>query len=157
MWDLLAASGSCYDDCQSSVLLFENQLHGKQTCCLLSCVCCIHAPGESQILNIALHAAELKRQHHSCGCCRSCQSPTYGRTEPAPFSSPPETAGPSYCDSSDVFGHAWRPTLSHTLPAHRPPWSSASLQQSSTPNQGIPCVVLQAAGYAPRFPQQDGR
>ncbi|DBA85926.1 TPA: hypothetical protein ACH3X1_005470 [Trebouxia sp. C0004] len=44
-----------------------------------------------------------------------------------------------------------------SLSAHRPPWDVYQAQQDSISNQGVPCVVLQAAGYAPTYAHRDRR
>jgi len=47
------------------------------------------------------------------------------------------------------------PSLS--LSAHRPPWDVHQAQQDSISNEGVPCIVLQAAGYAPSYAQRNRR
>lgn len=44
-----------------------------------------------------------------------------------------------------------------SLSAHRTPWDVYQAQQDSISNEGVPCIVLQAAGYAPSYAKRDRR
>ena len=71
------------------------------------------------------------------------------------FTLPPYLEPSRRSTPTDGFGAAWNPIPPQALSAHRLPWPPASMQQVMDSNQGIPCVLLQAAGYAPRYPLQN--
>ena len=106
----------------------------------------------------ATHMFELNQQHCSekrYAVCRLAPSPALS------LSTSGEDCRPG--TSHDAFA-SWQNATPNTvappplsLSAHRPPWDVYQARQDSISNEGVPCIVLQAAGYAPSYAQRDRR